>query len=318
MKVTEHINNANGKTLVSFEILPPLKGKSIKAIFDTLDELKDLNPPFINVTYHGSEYGVRKNKHGEEQQTIVRKRPGTVGICAAIMNRYHVDAVPHIICGGFTVEETEDALIDLNFLGIENILVLRGDKSKTETHFIPTPGGHEYAIDLLKQVKNMNSGKYLEDELFNAVPTDFSIGVAGYPEKHYESPNAELDLQVLKNKVDAGSDYIVTQMFFDNKKYFDFVKSCRAIGISVPIIPGIKPITTSKHLNILPGLFNVEIPQELVKEVETCKSEDDVKKVGVNWCAAQCKELKEANVPVLHFYTMSNASSVKAVVSQLF
>ena len=316
MKVTEHIQAAKN-TLISFEILPPLKGKSIQSIFDTLDELKEFNPPYINVTYHGSEYGLKKNPDGEVVRTVVRKRPGTVGICAAIMNRYRVEAVPHIICGGFTVEETEDALIDLHFLGIKNILALRGDKDKLENNFIPTPGGHSHAIDLLKQVKCMNRGRYLEEDLHNSLPTDFCVGVAGYPEKHAESPNMEADLQTLKSKVDAGADYIVTQLFFDNQKFFAFEKACRAMGITVPIIPGIKPLTLAKHLHILPGIFNVEIPQDLVKAVKACKTEEAVKQVGVEWAIQQCRELKTFGVPVLHFYTMSNAAGVKAIVSGL-
>jgi methylenetetrahydrofolate reductase (NADPH) len=318
MKVTEHIARANNNTLISFEILPPLKGDGIQAIYNVLDPLMEFKPPFINVTYHRSEYIFKRNREGLFEKVNIRKRPGTVGICAAIMNRYTVDAVPHIICGGFKVEETEDALIDLAFLGIDNALVLRGDPTKNESQFMSEAGGHKHAIELVRQIINMNNGKYLDEELENGVHTDFCIGVAGYPEKHYEAPNMQTDLKYLKEKINAGSEYIVTQMFFDNKKFFEYVTRCREIGITVPIIPGLKPITTKKQLTILPRTFQIDIPVELASEIEKCKNDDEVKKVGVEWTTAQCKELVAKKVPVLHFYTMSNVVSIKAIVSQLF
>lgn len=316
MKVTEHIQRSK-ETLISFEILPPQKGKGIESIYRHLDPLMEFKPAFINVTYHRSEYIFKKKADGSFEKVEIRKRPGTVGICAAIMSHYKVDAVPHLICGGFSREETENALIDLNFLGIDNVLVLRGDAPKNETFFIPDPDGHKYAIDLLEQVVNMNNGKYLEEELSNGQKTNFSIGVAGYPEKHFEAPNMETDLIYLKKKVDAGADYITTQMFFDNKKYFDFVKRCRDAGIHVPIIPGLKPITTKRHLTVLPHIFHIDIPTELSKCVLECKTDEDVKRVGTEWMIAQSKELKEAGAPALHFYTLGQTQVIKNVVKEL-
>ena len=316
MKVTEHIEKAK-KPLFSFEILPPLKGVGIQSLYNTLDPLMEFNPPFINVTYHRSEFIFRKTVEGLFEKKIVRKRPGTAGICAAIMTKYGVDAVPHLICGGFSVDETEDLLIELDFLGINNVLLLRGDKMKSEEVFTAQKDGHKNALALIQQTVQMNKGVYLEEELNNAMPTDFCIGVAGYPEKHYEAPNMNIDLQYLKAKVDAGAHYIVTQMFFNNQKYFDFVKSCRDIGITVPIIPGLKPITTKKQITNLPRIFNVDIPTELIKEFEICNNEEDFKKVGIEWSIKQCKELLNSKIPVIHFYTMSNSASVKKIVQEL-
>ncbi len=317
MKVTEYISKSDA-TMVSFEVLPPMKGKSIHSIYDTLDPLMEFKPPFINVTYHRAEYIYKRNAQGLFEKTIIRKRPGTVGICAAIVNRYKVDAVPHIVCGGFTVEETEDALIDLAFLGIDNVLLIRGDPNKNEASFEAEPGGHHHAIDLLKQAVKMNHGNFLQEDITDVVPTNFCIGVAGYPEKHYEAPNMRMDLQYLKEKVDAGADYIITQMFFENSKFFEFVKSCRDLGITVPIIPGIKPITNRKHMNTLPRLFHVEIPEALASELQKATSDEAAKRIGIDWCIQQCKELMEHKVPLIHFYTMSNPGPVKAVVSNVF
>ncbi len=266
MKVTEHINQAK-HTLISFEILPPLKGKGIQSLYNHLDPLMEFNPAYINVTYHRSEHVFKKNADGSFQKVVVRKRPGTESICAAIMNKYSVDTVPHLICGGFDVNETEDALINLNYLGIDNVLVLRGDAAKNETAFLPEPGGHEFAIDLLKQVIDLNAGRYLEEDLKNTNQTKFCIGVAGYPEKHFEAPNMDSDLHYLKQKVDMGADYIVTQMFFDNEKFYAFVKACREIGITAPIIPGLKPIYTKKQLTALPKIFHIDVPTALSKEI---------------------------------------------------
>lgn len=317
MKVTDYIQQRKG-TLVSFEILPPLKGKSIQSIYDTLDPLMEFKPPFINVTYHRAEYMYKRNSDGLFEKVVVRKRPGTVGICAAIVNRYKVDAVPHIVCGGFTVEETEDAMIDLAFLGINNLLIVRGDPEKSEATFQPEPGGHPYAINLVRQAMQMNKGVFLQEDLTDVVPTDFCIGVAGYPEKHYEAPNMKSDLQHLKEKVEAGASYIITQMFFDNRKFFDFVSRCRDEGITVPIVPGLKPITTRKQMNTLPRLFHVDIPHEFAAELEKTKSDAEARQVGVEWCIQQCRELVKADVPLLHFYTMSNPVPVKEVVSGVF
>ncbi|MBA2328035.1 MAG: methylenetetrahydrofolate reductase [NAD(P)H] [Flavisolibacter sp.] len=316
MKVIDHLNSAN-KTLVSFEILPPLKGKGINALWEHLDPLIEFKPSFINVTYHRSESMFKRKLDGTFDKVEVRKRPGTVGICAAIMNRYKVDAVAHLICGGFSKQETEDALIDLNFLGIDNVLVLRGDAPKNESFFEPEAGGHKYAIDLLQQVLNMNNGIYLEEDLKNAVKTNFCIGVAGYPEKHFESPNMQTDLSFLKAKVDAGAEYITTQMFFDNKNYFDFVKACRAYSINVPIIPGLKPVSSRKQLNVIPRTFHVDIPEELSNEILKCKTDADVEVVGTEWLLQQSKELIAGGVPVLHYYTLGKQHLVANVVKEL-
>ncbi|HEY1202881.1 MAG TPA: methylenetetrahydrofolate reductase [NAD(P)H] [Niastella sp.] len=316
MKVTEHIAQAKD-TLISFEILPPLKGKSIESIYDHLDPLMEFKPSFINVTYHRSEHMFKKRGDGSFEKVEIRKRPGTVGICAAIMNHYNVDAVPHLICGGFSREETENALIDLNFLGVDNVLVLRGDAPKNETFFEPDPDGHRYAIDLLQQVVHMNNGIYLEEDLQGGVKTRFCIGVAGYPEKHFEAPNLQTDLTHLKRKVENGADYIITQMFFDNRKFFDFVAKCREMGITVPIIPGLKPLTTKKQLTVLPRTFHVDIPDDLANEALKCKTDKDVEEVGTQWLIQQSKELKEFGVPVLHYYTLGKPKVIKKVVEAI-
>ncbi len=316
MKVTEHIQQAKD-TLISFEILPPLKGKTIESIYNQLDPLMEFDPAFINVTYHRSEQIFKKKADGNFEKIEVRKRPGTVGICAAIMNHYKVDAVPHLICGGFSKQETENALIDLNFLGIDNVLVLRGDAAKNETVFEPEKDGHAYALDLLKQTANLNNGIYLEDDIRDGHKTNFCIGVAGYPEKHFEAPNLESDLNYLQQKVNAGADYITTQMFFDNSKFFEFVKCCRGRGIQVPIIPGLKPLTTKRQLSILPRTFHVDIPTELSDEIIKCKTDADVEKVGEEWLYQQSKELKANGVPVLHYYTLGKQHVVANVVKRL-
>ena len=300
------------------EILPPLRGNNIQSIFDTIDPLMEFKPPFIDVTYHREEYVYKKTPEGFLEKKSIKKRPGTVGICAAIMNHYNVDAVPHIICGGFTKEETETALIDLQFLGIDNVLALRGDAIKNESHFAPEAGGNNYAIDLVHQVVRMNQGQYLDTEVQNATPTNFCIGVAGYPEKHFEAPNMQSDMRHLKAKIDAGGGYIVTQMFFDNKKYFAFVEACRKEGITVPIIPGLKPITTRRQLAILPKTFSVEIPQDLVDAIEKCKDDKAVREAGIEWCIAQSKELVKQGAPVLHYYTMGSSDATKRVASKIF
>jgi methylenetetrahydrofolate reductase (NADPH) len=316
MKVTEHIAQAKD-TLISFEILPPLKGKSIESIYDHLDPLMEFKPSFINVTYHRSEHMFKKRADGSFDKVEIRKRPGTVGICAAIMNHYQVDAVPHLICGGFSKEETENALIDLNFLGIDNVLVLRGDAPKNETFFEAHPNGHRYAIDLLQQVAQMNNGIYLEEELMGGLKTKFCIGVAAYPEKHFEAPNMQTDMMYLQRKVEAGADYIVTQMFFDNKKYFDFVAKCREAGITIPIIPGLKPLTTKKQMTILPRTFHVDMPEELSTEVNKCKTDKDVELVGTEWLIQQSRELKAAGSPILHYYTLGKPHVVRKVVETI-
>jgi methylenetetrahydrofolate reductase (NADPH) len=316
MKVTDHISQAKG-TLVSFEVLPPLKGKGIEALYNHLNPLMEFKPSFVNVTYHRSEHVFKKRADGTFEKVVVRKRPGTESICAAIMNKYNVDTVPHLICGGFNINETEDALINLRYLGIDNVLVLRGDAAKNETAFEAEPGGHKYASELLKQVANLNAGVYLDDDLKGTHKTEFCIGVAGYPEKHFEAPNMDTDMQYLKAKVDAGADYIITQMFFDNKKYIAFVDACRAAGITVPIIPGLKPIYSKKQLTILPKTFHIDLPSDLSNEVLKCKTDEDVEKVGAEWLLAQSKELKAYGVPVLHYYTLGRPNLIAGVVKEL-
>ena len=317
MKITDYIKNAKN-TLFSIEILPPLKGKDIQMLYDGIEPLMEFKPAFIDVTYHREEFILRKRKDGGFDKVYTRKRPGTVAICAALMNRFKVEPVPHLICGGFSKEETENALIDLNFLGIQNVLVLRGDGLKNEGSFIPEPDGNRDAIELLHQVLNMNRGKYLDEDLENAVPTDFCVGAAGYPEKHFESPNMASDLKWLKAKVEAGADYIVTQMFFDNKKFFAFTDRCKEMGITIPVIPGLKPMATRKQLVSLPKLFHIDLPEDLVNAIEACKDDKAVKQVGIEWSVQQSKELKEHGVPVLHYYTMGLSEATKAIAKAVF
>ncbi|MBM3432839.1 MAG: methylenetetrahydrofolate reductase [NAD(P)H] [Bacteroidetes bacterium] len=316
MKVIDHIRQAK-ETLISFEVLPPLKGKGIGALYNHLDPLMEHQPAFINVTYHRSEHVFKKRPDGGFEKVVVRKRPGTESICAAILNKYNVDTVPHLICGGFSVNETEDALINLHYLGIDNVLVLRGDAAKNEMSFEPEPGGHKYASDLLKQVVDLNDGIYLEEDLRDSHKTGFCIGVAGYPEKHFEAPNIETDLKNLKRKVDLGADYIVTQMFFDNQKFHDFVDRCREMGITVPIIPGLKPIYSKKQLTILPKTFHIDLPTDLANAVHKCKTDLDVEKVGAEWLLMQSRELKKSGVPVLHYYTLGRPKLIADVVGQI-
>ena len=317
MKLTQKLAQSK-KTLFSIEILPPLKGKSIQSIYDGIDPLMEYKPAFCDVTYHREEYIYKKREGGYLEKVSIRKRPGTVGICAAIMNKYDVEAVPHIICGGFTREETENALIDLQFLGIDNVLALRGDSIKTESAFVPEPGGHDYALDLVKQIKGMNNAKYLDEEMKDAAPTDFCIGVAAYPEKHFEAPNMISDIKYLKEKVDAGAEYVVTQMFFDNNKYFEFVDLCRKNGITIPIIPGLKILSTKKQITILPKIFHIDIPQPFYEELEKCKDDKAIKAAGIKWCIQQSKELVKANVPCLHFYTMGASEATRMVAKEVF
>ncbi len=318
MKVTEHIQNANGKPLFSFEILPPLKGQNIQSIFDSIDPLMEFNPPFIDVTYHREEYEFKELENGLLQKKVVKKRPGTVGICAGIQNKYQVDAIPHILCGGFTKEDTENLLIDLDFLGIDNVVALRGDAVKSEIYFKPEKEGHAYASELVTQISNLNKGIYLDEDLQNSTKTDFCIGVAGYPEKHMEAPSLDSDIHFVKQKIKNGADYIITQMFFDNKKFFDFVAKCRVAGITVPIIPGLKPIATKKQLNLIPHRFSLELPDDLIMEVVKAKDNDAVKQIGIEWCTQQSKELIAAGIPVLHYYSMGKAENVKAIAKEIF
>lgn len=317
MKVTEHITKAKGKPLFSFEILPPLKGQNIQSIFDTIEPLMEFNPAFVDVTYHREEYTYKDVGNGLLEKKIVRKRPGTVGICSSIQNKFHVDAIPHILCGGFSKEDTENFLIDLDFLGIDNVMALRGDAVKSEIYFRPEKDGHKYASDLVTQIHQLNSGIYLDDELQNTCKTNFCIGVAAYPEKHMEAPNFDTDLKTLKLKIDNGAGYIVTQMFFDNEKFFRFVQKCREIGIDVPIIPGLKPIATKSQLSMIPHRFNIDFPEDLVTAVVHAQNNEEVKEIGIEWCIQQSKELVREGFPV-HYYTMSKSDSIKKIAQQVF
>lgn len=318
MKVIQHIDKANGKPLFSFEILPPLKGQNIQSIFDGIDPLMEFKPPFIDVTYHREEYEFKDLGNGLLQKKVVKKRPGTVGICAAIQNKYNVDAVPHVLCGGFTKEDTENLLIDLDFLGIENVVALRGDAIKSEIYFKPQSEGHEFASELVTQISNLNNGIYLDSDLKNVNTTNFCIGVAGYPEKHLEAPSCDSDIHFLKQKIKNGANYIVTQMFFDNKRFFDFVAKCRTNGITVPIIPGLKPIATKKQLTQIPHRFAIEFPDSLIMEVVKAKDNEAVKQIGIEWCINQSKELIAAGIPVLHYYSMGKAENIRAIAKEVF
>lgn len=317
IKVIDLLKNTD-KTLFSFELLPPLKGEDINAIYDTIDPLMEFKPPYINVTYHQEEVVYRKVKKNLLEKKTIWKRPGTVAISASIKYKYKVAVVPHIICGGFTREETENALLDLNFLGINNVLAVRGDAPIDTKIFVPEKGGHHHALDIVKQIMKLNKGIYLDKELENKKPTSFSVGVAGYPEKHPESPNMESDIHFLKKKIDAGAEYIVTQMFFDNNSYISFVEKCRKAGISVPIIPGLKPIAALSHLNYLSKTFSIDIPDLLVKEVLKCEDNSQVRKVGIEWAVQQSKELIKYGVPILHYYTMGKPDNIRKIAERVF
>lgn len=317
MKITDHIKKADN-TLFSFEIIPPVKGKSIQQLYDNIDPLMEFKPPFIDVTTSREEFIYIEKSGGLLEKRLTRMRPGTLGICASIQNKYNVDTVPHLLCGGFTKQETEYLLVDCQYLGIDNLMALRGDARKEERRFESTTGGHQFAVDLVKQIQDMNHGNYLHEVIEITCDVDFCIGVAGYPEKHEEAPSMKTDLKRLKEKVDAGADYVVTQMFFDNQRYLDFVKCAREMGINVPIIPGIKPIATKQHLQLLPQTFHLDMPEDLVEAVQNCKSNKDVRQVGVEFCIAQCRELIAHNVPVLHFYSMGKSDNIRDIASAIF
>ena len=317
MKVIDKLKDTD-RTLFSFELLPPIKGHHIDTIYKAIDPLMEFNPLNINITYHQQEVVYKNVSDRLLEKKVVRKRPGTVAISAAIKYKYKLTVVPHLICGGFTREDTEDALIDLHFLDMHNLLVLRGDPPKGERQFVPEPGGNKYAVDLVEQIRDMNNGIYLERDLQNPHPTDFSVGVAGYPEKHFEAPNMAADLRHLKAKVDAGADYVVTQMFFDNAKYFDFVDACRNLGITVPIIPGLKPITFLNDYRLLPQTFHIDIPDALSTELEKCKSNEEARQVGIEWGIEQSRELKKAGVPAIHYYTIGVSGNIRKIVEKVF
>lgn len=310
MNVAEKIQSTK-KTLFSFEILPPLKGKGIETIYNTIDPLMEFNPQFINITSHREVYDSNNNR--------IRRRPGTVAIAAAIAHKYNIPVVPHILCGGFTRKETEYVLIDLHFLGITDVLALRGDALKSDEPYAPEVGGNTHARDLLLQIADMNKGKHLDDTDYNAsIKTNFSCGVAGYPEKHYSASDLDSDIIHLKEKQDAGAQYIITQMFFDNQKYFDFVAKCRAVGITIPIVPGIKPIGFKNQVDVLPKLFHIDLPEQLDKALRACNDDEQAKEVGTEWAIMQAKELVAHNVPVLHLFTYSSAKQSVEIAQAVF
>lgn len=314
MKVIDFIEQA-AEPLISYEIIPPKRGGSVQRIFDTVEQLMRFDPPFIDVTSHSAQVYYEEMSDGTLKRHVKRKRPGTLGLCAAIRSRFGVETVPHILCSGFTREETEDALIELNYLGIQNVMALRGDDNGYQKPVRPERSRNTYAVDLVEQIGCMNEGRYLED-LIDAQPTDFCVGVAGYPEKHFEAPNLTWDILNLKRKVDAGAHYVVTQMCFDNRAYFDFVEACRDVGITVPIIPGLKILTNKRHLQTLPSYFHVNVPEALAAEVESADDED-VPNIGIDWAIMQSEELMSADVPCIHFYIMSNPQHVIQVVEPL-
>ncbi len=317
-KVTEHLKSNNGKPIFSIEIIPPTKGSNLNDLLNAIEPMMELKPPFIDVTFHREEYFTKQLPDGTSKEIRTRKRPGTVGICSSIMHKFKIDPVPHVLCGGFTKDDTEDLLIDLNYLGIDNVLALRGDFAKPYDFFKAKKDGHLYANELVSQIKAMNQGKYLHEDAEYLNASDFCIGVAAYPEKHFEAQNLEQDMENLKRKVEAGADYVVTQMFFDNQKYFDFVNKCRAEGIMIPIIPGLKVLATKKQLDILPRLFYLDMPEAFRKEVIACENDKQAKQLGIEWAIQQCRELIDFGVPALHFYTMSKSDTTMAVAREVF
>ena len=316
MRVIDHLQKAK-EPLISFELIPPKRGGDITDVLNVIDNIIKFKPPFIDITSHSAEVIYEETPDGIKKK-VKRKRPGTLGICALIQNKYNVDAVPHILVKGFTREETEDFMIELNYLGIDNVLAVRGDDSGYEKPIPIGRSANSNALELVEQIVKMNKGIYLEDSLLDARPTNFCVGVGGYPEKHFEAPSMKFDLKYLKEKIDKGAEYIVTQMFFDNQKYFDYVNKVRDAGIDVPIIPGIKPITTLGQITMLPRTFFLDFPDDLMDELEKCKTNADVKTVGIEWAIQQSKELVAAGVPSLHFYTMSKAEATYKIAKEVF
>ncbi|MDO4164646.1 MAG: methylenetetrahydrofolate reductase [NAD(P)H] [Bacteroides sp.] len=317
MRVIDLINNSQ-KTAFSMEILPPLKGNGIDKLHETIDALREFDPKYINFTNHRSEYVYKELGNGLFQRSKLRRRPGTVAVAAAVHNKYNITVVPHILCSGFTQEETEYTLLDLQFLGITDLLVLRGDKAKHESAFTPEGNGHLHAIELQEQINNFNKGIFVDGSEMKITKTPFSYGVACYPEKHEEAPNMESDLYWLKKKMEAGAEYAVTQLFYDNRKYFDFVDRARQAGITIPIIPGIKPFRKLSQLSVIPKTFKVDLPEELTHEALKCKNDDEASQVGIEWCVKQCRELIAHGVPSLHFYTVGATASIREVAKQIY
>ncbi len=311
-------NKTNTDTGFSFEVLPPLKGTGTASLFRTIDTLKEFNPRYINITTHRSEYVYDEQEDGTFLRKRLRRRPGTIAVASAIMNKYDIKVVPHVVCSGFTKEDTEYMLLDLQFLGINEILALRGDKAKDESRFQPVRGGHSHTTDLLRQINAFNEGKFIDGSPIKEVGTPFTYGVACYPEKHEESPNPDSDLRFLRKKQDLGAKYAITQMFFDNRKFFSFVERARKAGITIPIIPGLKPMTKLSQISQIPKTFHLDIPKELADEAARCKTDDDVKSLGIEWGVAQCKELIDFGAPGIHFYTMSAVDSIRQIAQQLW
>lgn len=318
MSVSDSFRNSDGRPVFSFEILPPLKGNSIYRVYNVIDKLLEFDPKYINITSHHSESIFVPQPDGSHRKVTIRKRPGTVAVAAAIQNKYGIAAVPHIICKGFTKEETEYALLDLNFLGISNLLLLRGDSKSMDTLTQDPDKYHEHAIDLQAQINEFNKGLSLDGSVLEGIETPFTYGMACYPEKHEEAPNLEIDIHYAKEKVKNGAQYLVTQMFFDNEKYFSFVDRCRAEGIEVPIIPGIKPLTKINQMTVLPKVFHVDIPEAFASELRKSPTDKDATELGVEWAVGQCKELIRAGVPGIHFYTLMASDSVKRVCREIF
>ena len=317
MRVIDLINSQE-KTAFSFEILPPLKGTGIERLYQTIDLLREFDPKYINITTHRSEYVYKELGNGLFQRIRLRRRPGTVAVAAAIQNKYGITVVPHVLCSGYTCEDTEYTLLDLQFLGITDLLVLRGDKAKHESVFVPEKGGHAHALELEEQINNFNKGIFVDGSEMTVTKTPFSYGVACYPEKHEEAPNLESDIYWLKKKIEAGAEYAVTQLFYDNRKYFAFVEQARAAGITCPIIPGIKPMKKLSQLSVIPKTFKVDIPEELAHEVQKCTTDEQVRQVGIEWCIRQCRELMAHGVPSIHFYSIGAADSIREVARQIY
>lgn len=317
MRVVDLIKNIDN-TAFSFEVLPPIKGTGIEKLYDTVEKLLEFDPKYINITTHRSEYVYKELGNGLFERSRLRRRPGTVAVAAALHNKYHITTVPHILCSGFSREDIEYELLDLQFLNITDLLVLRGDKAKHESVFTPEPNGPSHAIELEEQINNFNKGVFVDGSPIKITNTPFSYGVACYPEKHEESPNMEQDIYWLKKKVEAGAEYAVTQLFYDNNKYFDFVKRVRKEGIDIPIIPGIKPFRKLSQLTVIPKTFKVDIPQELALEALKCQTDEEANALGIEWCINQCKELIDYGVPSIHFYTVGAVESVKQVAKAIY
>lgn len=317
MNIKEILNSTDGSKHFSFEVLPPLKGTGTERLFSTIEKFKEFNPAYINITTHHSEYVYREVEGGQYERLRLRRRPGTVAIAAAIQNKFGIPVIPHVICSGASAFDIEYELIDLQFLGIENLLLLRGDKAKEDSRYMPTPGGYSHTTELIEQVNRFNEGFFNDGTPIKNPSGKFGFGVACYPEKHEEAPNIEMDMEYLKLKQDLGADYAVTQLFYDNQKYFDFVKRAREMGITMPIIPGLKPFAKLSQLTVVPKTFHCDLPQELAQEVLKCKTDDDARQLGIEWTTEQCRQLYAAGVHNIHFYTVSAVDSVREVAKRL-